>query len=334
MKKILLFPSKNLVYVIPVVLIIGFILGLNVPLISFKKYILPLTFFMIYPTMIGFDIKKVVDTSNSKIILLSLLSNFILIPLIAFIVGTIFFGNHPQLYIGLIMISLFPTSGMTISWTSLSKGNITAAVSIVAISLIIGAVTAPLYLSAIVGNIVDINIAKTFLTIIQVVILPLILGNITFRLLLKNMTIVEFKEDVKPLLPAISVWAMLIIVLLSVGMKAKTIAGNPSIIISTLIAVIAFYLINYIVITFISRKLLIEKDGYALLYGTVMRNLSVALGVAVASFSPDTALLITIAYVLQIQSAAWYGMLSKKYNWLNNKSKDTRLFNDPENSVS
>ena len=83
MKKLLLFPSKNLVYVIPVVLIIGFILGLNVSLVSMKQYILPLTFFMIYPTMIGFDIKKVADLSNSKIILLSLVSNFLLIPLIA-----------------------------------------------------------------------------------------------------------------------------------------------------------------------------------------------------------------------------------------------------------
>lgn len=335
MKKIFLYPSKNLVFVIPIVLLLGFVLGLNVSLTPYKSFILPLTFFMIYPTMIGFDIKKVADISHSKTILLSLISNFLVIPLIAFIVGSLFFANQPELYVGLIMISLFPTSGMTISWTSLSKGNITAAISIVAISLIIGAVVAPVYLSVIVGNIVDINIGKTFLTIVQVVILPLVLGNITFKMLLKDMTIVEFKNNIKPLLPAMSVWAMLVIVLLSVGMKAKTIAANPSIIISALIAVLVFYSVNYIVMTFVSRKLLMEKDGYALLYGTVMRNLSVALGVAVASFSSDTALLITIAYVLQIQSAAWYGVLSKKYNWLKNDKKiNSKAYKNPKSSLN
>lgn len=330
MKKIILYPSKNLVFVIPVILLLGFIIGLNVSLTHYKSAILPLTFFMIYPTMIGFNMKKVTNLSQSKVVLISLVSNFLLIPFIAFVVGTIFFTKQPALYVGLIMISLFPTSGMTISWTSLSKGNITAAISIVAISLIVGAVIAPLYLSAIVGNIVDINIGRTFVTIMQVVVLPLILGIITYRILLLKMSKVEFKENIKPMLPAFSVWAMLIIVLLSVGMKAKTIASNPSILISTLIAVIAFYGINYLVMTFISKKLLNEKDGYALLYGTVMRNLSVALGVAVASFSPDTALLITIAYVLQIQSAAWYGLLSKKYNWLKNNKSYNNTLNNPE----
>jgi len=331
MKKIFLYLSKNLVFVIPIVLLLGFMIGLNISLTPFKSLILPLTFFMIYPTMIGFDIKKVADISNSKTILISLVINFLVIPMIAFIIGAIFLGQQPELYVGMIMISLFPTSGMTISWTSLSKGNITAAVTIVAVSLLVGAVTAPLYLSVIVGNIVDINIIKTFITIIQIVILPLILGNITYKLILKKITVEKFKKEIKPFLPATSVWAMLIIVLLSVGMKAKTIASNPNIIISVLIAVIIFYFINYILITLIAKKLLNEGDGYALLYGTVMRNLSVALGVAIASFGPDTALLITIAYVLQIQSAAWYGMLSKKYNWLSdNNNKKKRLVENSE----
>lgn len=316
MKKILMYPAKNLVLAIPVVLLVGFILGLNVSLVAYKSLILPLTFFMIYPTMIGFSIKKVVDVRHSKVVSLSLIINFLLIPIIAFVIGTLFFGQQPGLYIGLIMIALFPTSGMTISWTSLSKGNVTAAITIVAISLLVGAFVAPIYLSVIVGNIVEINIGKTFLTIIQIVILPLILGNITYKLILTKTTEQRFKKEIKPLLPAVSVWAMLIIVTLSVGMKAKTIAENPGILVSALIAIVIFYTINYGIITFISRKTLNEKDSYALLYGTVMRNLSVALGVAVASFSPETALLITIAYVVQIQSAAWYGMLSKKYNWL------------------
>jgi len=318
-KKILMFPSQNLVVAIPVVLVLGFILGLNVSLVTLKSLILPLTFLMIYPTMIGFDIKKVVDVKNSRIIGLSLSINFILIPIIAFLIASVFMHGHSELFVGLIMIALFPTSGMTISWTSLSKGNVTAAISIVAISLIIGAFVAPVYLAGLIGNIVEINVTKTFLTIFQIVLLPLIVGNITYRLLLTKMTEESFKKNVKPNLPAISVWAMLFIVFISIGMKAQNIATHPESIVNGLVGILLFYLVNYVIITIIARRFLKVADGYALLYGTVMRNLSVALGVAVASFSSDTVLLITIAYVVQIQSAAWYGMLSQKYNWLDAK---------------
>jgi hypothetical protein len=47
-----------------------------------------------------------------------------------------------------------------------------------------------------------------------------------------------------------------------------------------------------------------------------MRNLSIALGIAVASFGPETALIITLAFIIQVQGAAWYGKLAAKHKWL------------------
>jgi predicted Na+-dependent transporter len=37
-----------------------------------------------------------------------------------------------------------------------------------------------------------------------------------------------------------------------------------------------------------------------------MRNLSIALGIAVAQFGPEAALVLALAYIVQVQSAAWY----------------------------
>jgi len=69
------------------------------------------------------------------------------------------------------------------------------------------------------------------------------------------------------------------------------------------------YLLNFSLSTFIVRKLFSPGDGIALVYGTVMRNLSIALAIAINAFGEagtDAALVIALAYIIQVQSAAWY----------------------------
>lgn len=316
MKKILLYPSNHLTTVIPIALILGFAAGLALDTSFFKNYILLITFIMIFPTMIGFKLKEAVDLSHMKTLLLSLGINFAVIPVIAYWIGITFLGSEPAMLAGLIMISLFPTSGMTISWTMLSKGNVPAAIKITAVSLLLGSFLAPWYLYVLAGKFVDIDPVQTLFTILQIVVLPMVLGNLTYRLLMRKYTPQQFNQEVKPYLPAVSTWAMLAIVFASISMRASVILSNPAILAKLLLILVAFYLINFSLSTWVARKTLRPEDGFALLYGTVMRNLSVALGIAVASFGPETALIITLAFIIQVQGAAWYGKLAPKYKWL------------------
>ena len=319
MKSFFYLPSKNLILSIPIVLLFGFFAGLNYDTSALKDYILIFTFLMIYPTMIGFKLKKAVDLSHMNVVIGSALLNFVIIPGFAFIFGKLFLSDSPEVFAGIIMISLFPTSGMTISWTMLNKGNVPAAIKITALSLIIGSFLAPLYLYVALGTIIEVNVMKTFITIAQIVILPMILGNITYRLILRKFTVEHFNKRIKPIFPAISVWAMLFIIFASISMKAKAILNKPDQLLNIVVMLVFFYILNFTISTLVVRKFYNKADGYALVYGTVMRNLSIALGLAIASFGPDTALIITLAFILQVQSAAWYGKLSSKYGWLESK---------------
>jgi ACR3 family arsenite efflux pump ArsB len=50
-------------------------------------------------------------------------------------------------------------------------------------------------------------------------------------------------------------------------------------------------------------------DAIALVYGTVMRNLSIALALAINAFGAEgagAALVAALSYVVQVQAAAWY----------------------------
>jgi len=65
----------------------------------------------------------------------------------------------------------------------------------------------------------------------------------------------------------------------------------------------------------IGKYFLSREDAITLVYGSVMRNLSVALAIALIVFGDngvEIALIIAVAYVIQVQSAAWYIKFSEK----------------------
>jgi len=100
--------------------------------------ILPLTILMILPMMVTFPIKKVFTRGGWTLQTVTLLLNFIWIPFVAVILSRIFFPHNTSLALGLLLLALLPTSGMTISWTGFSGGNISAAVRMTVIRYVFG----------------------------------------------------------------------------------------------------------------------------------------------------------------------------------------------------
>ncbi|MBO8171230.1 MAG: arsenic resistance protein [Bacillaceae bacterium] len=313
LKRLFMMPGKNMLMTIPVTLLLGFIAGSLVDTGFLKNWILIGTFFMIFPTMIGFKLKTALDLSHGRVVLWSILINFILIPLVAWGIGLPLSGGNPQIYAGLAIAALLPTSGMTISWTMISKGNVTAAVKIVAISLILGAVLAPFYLKWMVGQYLPIDLTVITRTILIIVFLPMVLGQFTTKWLLRKYGQEGFTTRIKPLLPAVSVWAMISVIFSSISMKARVLLQEPDQLINILFMVVLFYILNFGLATLLARWLFNREDGLALVFGTALRNLSIALGIAVTTFGAEAALAITVAFVLQVQAAAWYGKLADRY---------------------
>ncbi len=68
-----------------------------------------------------------------------------------------------------------------------------------------------------------------------------------------------------------------------------------------------------------------KPDGIALVYGTVMRNLSISLGIALAVFGVKAGLIVTLAFIIQAQAAAWYGKIAEKYGFFRDSHQGQSL---------
>jgi ACR3 family arsenite efflux pump ArsB len=316
MWKLLIRINKNLVYAIPALMIAGLVFG-NITdqsiVTRMKTLIIPLTFLMVYPMMVTLNIKHLKQGLQPKIQGSAMLINFAIIPFVAFFLGKVFFADQPYMALGLLLASLLPTSGMTISWTGFAKGNMGAAINMTVIGLTLGSLVTPIYVNWLMGATVEVNFLKVVQQIVIIVFLPMALGFITRQSLLKKYSLPDFKERIAPRFPALSTTGVLGIVFVAMSLKAKTILADPGQLLMIFIPLMILYLFNFTLSTLAGRSFFNRGDGIALVYGTVMRNLSIALAIAINAFGPegaDAALVIALAYIIQVQSAAWYVKLT------------------------
>lgn len=312
MKKLYRWPQKYIAYSVPFVLLLGFVIGVLIDTSSLQPTLLVATIIMIYATMIGFNFKELTSLTGGKILSFSIAINFLIIPVIAYLLGILLLKDHPIMFAGLALSALLPTSGMTISWTVLQRGNVASAVKLTIFGLIIGSVLAPWYLLAMVGQFVDINILETMRTILLVVFVPMILGQVTYKLILLRATPEQFNKKIKPNFGPLSIWAMLYVIFVSISTKASMIVNNLELIVIALLVLILFYAINFLVSTVFAVKFFNREDGIALVNGTVLRNLSIAIGLAATSFGAEAALIVTLAFIVQQQGIVNYARIAMK----------------------
>jgi ACR3 family arsenite efflux pump ArsB len=307
--------TRNLIYAIPAMMVAGFVYGLLADTGWLKAAIVPFTFLMVYPMMVTLKIRKVFEGGDAKAQFLTQLINFGLIPFLTFGVGLLFFRDKPYMALGLLLAGLVPTSGMTISWTGFAKGNMSAAVKMTVIGLVAGSLATPFYVQALMGTAIQMQVSAVFKQILFIVFLPMVLGYLTQRFLVKRYGQEKFQRDLGPKFPGLSTVGVLGIVFVALALKAKTIAAAPGVLVDILIPLLLLYGFNFLLSTLIGKSLLPRGDAIALVYGSVMRNLSIALAIAINAFGAqgsDAALVIAMAYIIQVQSAAWYVRFTPK----------------------
>jgi ACR3 family arsenite efflux pump ArsB len=301
--------NKNLLLAIPAMMLAGFAFGTLVESGFLKTLIIPFTFLMVYPMMVTLKLKKVLEGGDGKAQLLTQLINFAIVPFIAYGLGKLFFSEQPYMALGLLLAALVPTSGMTISWTGFAKGNLEAAVKMTVIGLVMGSLATPFYVQWFLGAHVSVDTPAVMKQIAFIVFLPMLAGYGTQQWLVKQYTQKVFQDTWAPRFPGLSTIGVLGIVFIAIALKARTIMAAPEALVCIAIPLVLLYGINYLLSTIVGRLFLKRGDAIALVYGTVMRNLSIALAVAMNAFGTagsDAALVIALAYIIQVQSAAWY----------------------------
>jgi len=313
--------SQHLSLSIPLFMLLGLLTGLLFPTRPLSVFIAPLTLLMVYPMMVGVRLQQLFTRGNNAVQWWAIAINFLFIPFLAFALGRLLFPTQPALALGLLLAALLPTSGMTISWTGFAQGNVPAAIKLTIVGLLLGSLLTPFYVKFLLGASIPMKIGPVFKQILLFILLPLLAGQATRHWLIRRHGQTQFQQHYGPKFPPLSSLGVLGIVFVAMALQGPKLLQSPLLVLQLLLPLLLLYTTNYTVSTLLARKLLNRGDGIALVYGTVMRNLSIALALSMTAFGDagtQAALLVALAYIVQVQSAAIYVKWSQRFFPANN----------------
>jgi ACR3 family arsenite efflux pump ArsB len=239
--------QKNLVWAIPISMSLGLCFGYFFNAAHLKKFIIPVTFIMVYPMMVTLNVKSIFKGRDNALQLTTQFINFAVIPLIAYFIGKIFFSGglekHALWAVGLFLIGVLPTSGMTISWTGFARGNKEAAIKMVVFGLVIGSLAAPVFTKIFMGATVEVNMLHMFKQIVLFVFVPLFAGLLTQYGVKKKYGEKQWNQRIKSKFPPFSALGVILIAFLAMSLKARNIIANPGDILVILLPLVVFFVI-------------------------------------------------------------------------------------------
>ncbi|KMN38144.1 bile acid:sodium symporter family protein [Lysinibacillus capsici] len=252
------------------------------PFLIFGGYItilLGIVMFGMGLTLKAVDFKLVI--TNPVPVIIGVCAQYVIMPLSAFLIAYIM--NLPaELAAGLVLLGSVPGGTASNVMVYLAKGNVPLSITMTSFSTLLAPIATPIILLLLAGKWMPVDPIAMFTSIIQVIIIPIILGIIIRRVVPQ---IVEKSINVIPL---ISVVAIMIIVSAVVAGNVDTIASAGSIIFAAVVLHNAFGLLfGYITARVLGLD---ESNRRAISIEVGMQNSGLGVALATAHFGPLAAL--------------------------------------------
>ena len=319
MKNINQFFRKNLFSLVLTSIVLGFLLGWQLPQTDalLKSLIVPILFLMILVMIIPIEFKELIAVRKyKKEIIWGFIAILILAPLVAYLVSFVVPEKYDFLKTGLILAATMPPGGMIVSWTGLLDANIELAMILQTGTFILALLTIPLTLSLLLSGSVHFSQSLLIQNIALYIFLPLIVGFI-IQVLLKKKYSREKIKSWKPTLATISSLCALLVVFISTSLKANVIISHPQMLLWGLLLAIIYYLVMFLIALFFSGLFIDSYDNQMpIVYGTTSKNLSIGVALALSAFSGSVVLGVVFCFMVQMP------MLSLFYKFIRKEEQE------------